>query len=154
MRYTKEQLEKIVPESRSFAEVLRKLDLKVSGGAQTTLINRCKIFNISTDHFTGSLWNKGLKTGYKRNLEEYLVLNGLKLGSWKLKKRLVESTVLEDVCVACGLGNEWNGKSISLHLDHINGNNKDNRLENLRILCPNCHSQTDTYCGKSKGKKL
>jgi len=58
---------------------------------------------------------------------------------------------MEDKCVECGIGNEYNGKPITLELDHINGDNLDNKLENLRILCPNCHSQTPTY--KSKNRK-
>lgn len=65
-----------------------------------------------------------------------------------LKGRLYKKGLLEEKCALCGLGSEWEGKKLSLQLDHINGNNTDNRLENLRILCPNCHSQTDTFCSK------
>ncbi|MGB2240169.1 MAG: HNH endonuclease [Pseudomonadales bacterium] len=53
-------------------------------------------------------------------------------------------------CSSCGIGDEWNGKPITLQLDHINGVNNDHRLDNLRMLCPNCHSQTDTWCGRNK----
>ena len=70
-----------------------------------------------------------------------------------MKARLLNNELLEYKCSICNLV-EWNGKAISLQLDHINGQRKDNRIENLRLLCPNCHSQTDTFCGKNiKGIK-
>jgi len=67
----------------------------------------------------------------------------------KLKQRLFSEGIKEKVCEGCGIV-EWNNKPIVLQLDHINGNSHDHRLENLRVLCPNCHSQTDTWCGKNK----
>ena len=66
-----------------------------------------------------------------------------------LKKRILRAGLLKNECYICGL-KEWLNKPIVLQLDHINGNNKDNRIENLRLLCPNCHSQTSTWCGKNK----
>lgn len=71
--------------------------------------------------------------------------------TFKLKNRLIKENVLEDKCSICGI-DEWQGKKISLQLDHIDGDNHNHRLENLRLICPNCHSQTDTYCGKNKVK--
>lgn len=65
-----------------------------------------------------------------------------------LKRRLLDNGIFENVCDNCGL-TEWNGKDINCHLDHINGINNDHRRENLRMLCPNCHSQTPTYCGRN-----
>jgi hypothetical protein len=67
----------------------------------------------------------------------------------KLKKRLIKENILENKCSSCGI-NEWNKKELSLHLDHIDGNNHNHVLSNLRLLCPNCHSQTETWCGKNK----
>ena len=67
----------------------------------------------------------------------------------KLKIRLIKEDVLENVCSIC-LIESWNNKPLVLQLDHINGISNDHRLSNLRLLCPNCHSQTDTYCGKNK----
>lgn len=78
-------------------------------------------------------------------------------GSSKLKKRLIDEKYKENKCESCGISSTWNSKPINLELDHINGDNKDNSLNNLRILCPNCHSQTDTFRGRSKkplNKKL
>ena len=60
---------------------------------------------------------------------------------------------LPKVCVLCGLGPEWKGKPLKLHPDHINGDRTDNQFRNFRLLCPNCHSQTETYCGRNKGKR-
>jgi len=71
-----------------------------------------------------------------------------------VKQRIVKQGLLEYKCIKCGI-DSWQGESIVLDLDHINGVNTDNRLSNLRFLCPNCHSQTDTYKGRNKntGKK-
>ncbi len=71
----------------------------------------------------------------------------------KLKLRIIKNNLIEYTCCLCGNDGLWNKKKLSLHLDHINGVNNDNRLENLRFLCPNCHSQTETYGGKSNKKK-
>ena len=81
------------------------------------------------------------------------ILEGLhpQVQSNKLKKRIIKAGVLENKCSSCGI-DKWNGTDIVLQLDHINGKSKDHRLENLRLLCPNCHSQTPTWCGKNKSK--
>jgi Zn finger protein HypA/HybF involved in hydrogenase expression len=68
----------------------------------------------------------------------------------KLKQRILNDNLIKYECVECGLNNEWNNKKIVLQLDHINGVNDDHRLENLRFLCPNCHSQQDTYAAKNR----
>lgn len=83
-------------------------------------------------------------------MEEILVENSTYLNRAKLKERLVRDNLLKYECSVCGNTGEWNNKFLSLQLDHINGINNDNRIENLRFLCPNCHSQTDTFSGKNK----
>ena len=86
------------------------------------------------------------------DLNEILIDNSTYYNRTSLKARLFKSNLLENKCIECGIGSIWNGKKLVLHLDHINGKYNDNRIENLRILCPNCHSQTDTYSGKNMKK--
>lgn len=69
----------------------------------------------------------------------------------KFKSHLIKANLIEYKCSCCGI-TEWNGKPLTLQLHHINGNNRDNRLENLTFLCPNCHSQTDNFSSKNAGK--
>lgn len=91
--------------------------------------------------------------GKARPLEEYLVENcPYNVASSALKRRLLAAGLIANECRLCGQSGIWKGKSLIMHLDHINGRRKDNRLkENLRMLCPNCHSQTDTYAGRNMG---
>lgn len=92
--------------------------------------------------------------GIKFSNEEVFVENSY-YARHLIKKRIISQKLLEYKCVGCGNNGNHNGKSLSLQLDHINGKAEDNRLENLRFLCPNCHSQTDTYAGKaSTGKRV
>lgn len=134
----------LIINSKNFSDVLRQLGLTSRGGTSSKLLKkRIQELNISTEHFS--------KTNYvyanKKDLEEICIENSTYLTSSKLKKRLLKNKLLKYECSICNL-TDWLGKPISLQLDHINGINNDNRLENLRLLCPNCHSQTDTYAGK------
>lgn len=81
----------------------------------------------------------------RRSLEDYLALDGPHVQSSQLKKWLIAAGLLKDECKLCGLGPVWNGQPLTLQLDHENGNHDDCRFENLRILCPNCHTQTPTH---------
>ena len=139
--------------SFSIAEVLRKLGMCGTGGAYQTFKTRAEKLGVDTSHFTGQLWNKG-KTGFvskvKLSLSDLLVEDsGRKLKS-SYKKRIFEAGLLENKCSECGIADLWNGKPITLQIDHINGEHFDNRIENIRILCPNCHSQTDTFCSRNR----
>ncbi len=159
MKYTKEILEKIVVDCKSMSQVLIKLNLKPAGGNYSHIKSKINKFNISTSHFVGQSWSKGVVSTKKHTKEEFiekiLILNGKKWHSHGIKLKLYEFNLKERKCEKCGQDEMWCGDILSLHLDHINGNNEDNRIENLRILCPNCHSQTKTYSGKRnlRGRK-
>lgn len=138
----------IIKESSSIAQVLKRIGLKAAGGNYRTFDRFVKNNNIDISHFTGQLWSKGKKLFPKRDIEDYLE-NGVRITSHALKKRLIKENIFEHKCYICNL-DEWMDKPIPLELDHINGDHDDNRLENLRILCPNCHAQTDTYRAKNR----
>ena len=149
--YTLEQFVEAVKTSYSKAGVLKQLKLDVSGGNYKTVDNLVKKFQLDTSHWTGQGHLKGKKNKWAKpsNKIEELLTTDNTFQTYKLKQRLLKERIIENKCIECGI-TEWNGKIINMHLDHINGINNDHRLENLRMLCPNCHSQTDTYCGKNK----
>ena len=146
--YKKENLEKIVKESFSLSEVLRKIGLADKGSNFATLSKYINLYDIDTTHFTGQTWNKGLKNVDKtaRVKLKDILKEDTNFKCDTLKKRLLAEGILEYKCgnPSCGIS-EWQGKEITLELHHINGNHYDNRIENLILLCPNCHSQTESY---------
>lgn len=86
----------------------------------------------------------------QKKTEDVLIENS-EVRASTAKRHILNNNLLDYVCVECGQNDNWNGKTLTLHLDHINGINSDNRLSNLRFLCPNCHTQTETYCKNKKG---
>lgn len=142
----KELLQQLVNTSESLSEILRKQGKAKSGAALKVLKNTLEAYNIDygnldftyTQRKICSL-NEKLQKGTNPTLQ-------------KLKQQLINEGLKEDKCEICGQLPEWNGQPLVLQLDHINGDHYDNRIENLRIVCPNCHTQTDTF-GTKKLKK-
>lgn len=143
------QLIDAVKTCKAFSDVLRKLGLVPSGGNYAQLKKYVEEYGLDTSHLLGRRYNQGRKftRRYKAPLEELLV-EGTHLTTSSLRLRLIAAGLLTKHCYKCLLV-EWNGLAIPLELEHINGVRTDNRLENLTLLCPNCHAQTDTYRGKN-----
>lgn len=145
---TDSQFTALVLSSNSMSDLLRKIGLSTNGGNSNKVAKeRIHTLGISTDHFTIKIAKTTDSTRY--TLEEACVANSTYQNRTKLKERLIKEKWLIYHCYICRLV-DWNNQPIALHLDHINGINNDHRLENLRLLCPNCHSQTETYAGKNK----
>lgn len=159
MRYTKELLVPIVAESRSYRDVVKRLGLNYRSGGNNAYIKRLiQKFEIDIHHFVGvhkgtrGGWNKGVPNDQaRRGAVERLILGALgdaRIEAYILRRCLIEIG-REYRCEVCGQPPEWNGSPLTLQVDHINGEYWDNRPENLRFTCPNCHSQTENYGGKN-----
>lgn len=154
-KYKKEKLQKAVINSTSFREVARQLEMCETGRNVYTIKKYIELHTIDTSHFlTKEEHLKIIQKSKRIPNEEVFTENSTYNNSKSLKKRLIEEQILEHKCSCCGNPGVWLGKPITLQLDHINGVHNDNRLFNLRLLCPNCHSQTDTYAGKHLGRKF
>jgi 5-methylcytosine-specific restriction endonuclease McrA len=142
-----------VKSSISIRETLLKLGLVETGSAYRVFKNRIAAMNLDTSHLLGNGYLKDRTHNWTPSipLEEILVKDSLYHNTNSLRKKLIRKGHLQNRCLECENGNTWNGKPITLQLDHINGDSSDNRLINLRILCPNCHSQTKTFAGRNKG---
>ena len=140
------EFEKLIKSSNNRSEIFRKLNLRKSGASFLILNRRLNLENIDISHF-----NIGGNHGKTKLLNsDILVENSPYHNSHNLKLRLIKDNLLKNECGECGLYGTWNKKPLGLQLDHINGIRNDNRIENLRILCPNCHSQTPTFCKKRR----
>ncbi len=149
-KYSLEQLKTAIKTSTSMRQVLIKVDVAPYGGNYDVLKKALNHFSLDTSHFSGQAWNKGKTLSAKVSTEQYLS-NEKPIQSFKLKNRLLKEKIFEAKCFNCETSH-WLGEPIPLELDHINGNNKDNSLLNLRLLCPNCHALTPTYRSKNRVK--
>ncbi|WP_405916997.1 HNH endonuclease [Streptomyces sp. NBC_00728] len=153
VRWTREALGAAVASSTNMCEVLRRLGLEVVGGHHTHISRRIKAYDIDTSHF--QVPTQRGKTRRPRTPEVLLVEqpagHARRIPSDRLKWALTTLGVPER-CARCGMEATWRGHPLPLEIDHIDGNWRDNRIGNLRFLCPNCHSTTDSYRGRAKGR--
>lgn len=143
----RDELTSAVASSRSVAGVLKKLGITDNGAGRARVKRSLSAHNISSDHFVGQGHNRGVPAKNRRCAAEILVR--LEPGSARTKtahlRRALDDLGVPHVCDGCGVGDVWQGKQLVLEIDHINGDRLDNRLENLRFLCPSCHSQTRSF---------
>lgn len=145
-----EEFIELIKTSTCIKEVLFKLGYTTNGNSwgYSRVKDRMNILHLTSRDFKGR--QPFLDTNEDRKIDkEKLFSINSKHNRNVVRKTIIRENLLEYKCKICGIS-EWNGKKLSLELDHINGVNNDNRLENLRFLCPNCHSQTSTYGSKNK----
>lgn len=154
-RFTEQQLREAIAQSRSWAQTLRRLQYRSAGGNWRTLKKYTRLWGISTAHFDpDAVRREALReANIPRPLEEILVQDST-YSRHHLKLRLFAERVKQRRCELCGQDEWWRGRRMALILDHINGIPNDNRLENLRIVCPNCAATFDTHCARKNRQPL
>jgi len=146
--WNEESLKLAVSKSKCKSDVLRILNISTKSGNFQTLDRYIKKYKIND---SGLIYdNKRGNKFIKKYSNDEIFCENSKITRKCLKNRIIKEKLIPYVCKECGIDNNWNGKKLNLQLDHENGINDDCRFENLRFLCPNCHSQTDTYCSKNK----
>lgn len=153
VKWTKEVLEEAVAASTNMCEVLRRLGLEVVGGHHTHISRRIKAYGIDTSHFRLPT-QRG--TSRRPRTPEGLLVEQPPVEARRVpgdRLRWAMTTMgMQAKCAFCGTEAMWRGHPLPLEVDHVDGNWRDNRIENLRFLCPNCHSTTDSYRGRGKGR--
>lgn len=148
LSYGEAEARDAVATSRSYAETLRHLGLADRGGAPAVLREHLAAWGVSTEHFDRTAGLREANRRGQRPLQE-LLAQDIIVRSAHLKERLYRAGLKQPVCELCGQGEEWRGRRIALILDHVSGVRTDNRLENLRIVCPNCNATLVTHCGRN-----
>jgi hypothetical protein len=144
------QLKKAVKDSFSYRRVLNKLGLREAGGNYSQIKRYISEYKLNISHFKGKAWNTGMRGIGKPLIPlEKIIVKNSNFQSFKLKKRLFDQGLKPRFCEECGWKKISADGRLPLELDHINGDSHDNRLQNLRILCPNCHSLKTTHRGRN-----
>ncbi len=153
--WTDDQLRAAVASSESYSQAIRKLGLVPAGGNYVQVQRRIRELALDTSQFTGKGWNVGLtvRPNPPAPIGDVLV-TGRPIGSHSLKLRLFREGLKRPVCELCGWAARAADGRIPVELDHANGDRNDNRLENLRILCPNCHSLQPTHRGLNRKRPI
>ena len=152
--WTEKELKDAVKNSKSLRQVLKKLNLREAGGNYDQVKKYIKEYDLDSGHFTGKAWNRGMRgIGRPRLSLDAILVKGSAFQSFKLKSRLFKDGLKPQYCEQCNWAERTYDGYLPLELDHINGNRHDNRLNNLRVLCPNCHSLTDNHRGRGGRKK-
>lgn len=158
MKYTQEILEVPVKESKSYAEVLRRLGVKQCGGTQRNITQRVKQLGLDTSHFLGQKRNSGNehcggpdKLHWTQILVRCRLSGNRKESTSRLRRAMLESGV-PYICQICKCAAEWNGRPLTLQVDHIDGDWLNNEPDNVRFLCPNCHAQTPNFGSKNRNR--
>jgi len=156
--YTPSELQELLNTSNSYSHLLRRLGLNPKGANPETLHKKIELYHLDETKLNENRTKLYSECGNRtkelfiRPIDDYFT-NKKTIQSSKLLQRLIKEGYKKYQCEICGIS-EWMDKPISLHLHHKNGNHNDNSLDNLQILCPNCHSQTDTFAGKSSKKRI
>ena len=154
-KWTDQDFVEAVRTSSSYAQVITKLHLQVAGSNYDTVKRKINELHLDVSHMTGKAWNQGERFTPLREaqpLNEILVEHSTFVNANHLRERLLKEGLKQRKCECCG-NTQWQGQPIPLELHHINAIRDDQRLENLQLLCPNCHALTDNYRGKNKGKE-
>ncbi|MFF0887292.1 HNH endonuclease signature motif containing protein [Streptomyces sp. NPDC003456] len=152
VKWTKEVLERAVAASTNTCEVLRTLGLDVVGGHHTHISRRIKAYGIDTSHFVPAVRTERMRYNQRRRTAAEILVedtspHARRVPSARLRRAMRELGV-EERCALCGTGGLWLGEPLSLEVDHVDGDWRNNRIDNVRFLCPNCHATTDRYRGR------
>ncbi|WP_369212935.1 HNH endonuclease signature motif containing protein [Streptomyces flavofungini] len=154
-RWTKEVLAAAAAASTSVNGVLRHLGIEPVGGHHTNIARRIRGYGIDTSHFALPVPVAATMRDNRRRRSpaEILVSGATRRVPGERLKRAMKELGLAELCAMCGIGPVWQGEPLPLEVDHIDGSWHDNRIGNLRLLCPNCHATTDSYRGRAKRRR-